>query len=407
MRGLTRATLLGCGAAALAASVSAAPPQPAQTLIPQVGLLQLDERAAERPEELRWAGFYTSRWAGWITADDLPADLRGRALKTESYVAVTVDGSGKAAGCRILKASSEPRLDRLACDLLSRRGAFEPSYATPTRTVLATRVMGVRWEVIDSAALAERDRERAQARLAPAPPAPPSPSLDRYPQYRSWPRLEWSHNILIEALPPIQAAYPPAPGRPAEGTVGLDLIVKAGTGVAACEVGASSGNKVLDEAACTVARSLGLAYAQPCYHCWDARVPLQVVWRKRGSHIRLPLPSPYASRAAAFARDPADLRTAATYISRRMLLAPALSQSDFDRIADRSHSNSRMQVELAVDEKGRTTACRPVLTTGNAAIDQRICELLVKRARFTQRTDVFGDPVADTMPMTVDLTGRL
>ena len=120
-------------------------------------------RPPSGPKILQWAGFYSSRWAGWITADDLPADLRNRRLKTESYVVVTVDEAGKAAGCRILKASSDPRLDRLACDLLGRRAAFEPTYETPTRTIPDTRVLGVRWEVIDSATLAERERERAES----------------------------------------------------------------------------------------------------------------------------------------------------------------------------------------------------------------------------------------------------
>ena len=89
--------------------------------------------------------------------------------------------------------------------------------------------------------------------------------------------------------------------------------------------------------------------------------------------------------------------------SRRRLLAPALSRSDFAKLADRSHPKTHIQVELSVDVRGRTTSCRPTFTSGNAAIDQRICELLVKHARFTQRTDVFGDPAADTVPLSIDL----
>jgi TonB family protein len=258
--------------------------------------------------------------------------------------------------------------------------------------------MAVRWQTMD-AATAEAERKRIRNVPAPAPPPPP-----RFFGSRLWPRFDQEDRVVPISLPAIQVDYPKPAGRPGEGMVSLDLIVSAAAGISGCEIGIGSGNPALDEAACRVARRLDLRYIRPCFSCADTRLPLQVVWRKRGSHIRLPLPSPYAARDRTILRDPADTRIATTYSNRPQGLGPALATADFARLADRTHSSSHVRVDLSIDGDGRTSACRVLASSGNPAIDRRTCDLLVKRARFQPPTDIFGDPRPSTQTLWINLS---
>ena len=85
--------------------------------------------------------------------------------------------------------------------------------------------------------------------------------------------------------------------------------------------------------------------------------------------------------------------------------APApLSMADFKGIKDLRVSESSLLARLSVNAEGRPTACKMLRSSGNPAIDRRACELFLKRMRYTVRTDVFGDPAADTVPAFMGLT---
>jgi outer membrane biosynthesis protein TonB len=330
----------------------------------------------------------------------MPPDLRGRNLDTRTYVALDVDAEGKVAGCRVVKPSEDKRLDAVACRLLSERGRFGISYEGPGKPAPATRIMSVRWETIDSA---ERAR-RARMPIAVAPPAPPPP---RFGASRVWPKLFHSDRLRPVSLPAIQADYPQGPDRPKEGIVSLDLLVSGPAGITGCEIGVGSGNAALDEAACRVARRLDLRYARTCEYCGEDRLPLQIVWRKRGSHIRLPLAMPSSRGGPPMLRDPADTRVATAYRLQARAISPAISPADFAKLPDKSHSVRSLRIILSIGANGRTAGCAIQTSSGNPAIDRRMCELLVRRARFEPRTDVFGDPVPSTQTLWIDLNTLL
>lgn len=336
--------------------------------------------------QARPSGVLARAWQSWIRPADVPEELRMRRMESTTQLLLDIDASGQATGCRVVAPSPEPRLDALACALLPRRGRFEPAYLAPGRPVAGRWLMAVMWDV---RSVAGREEEARNAR--PAIGIPP-----RLPGSTTWPRLAWVQHVRPEALPSIESDYPAAAqGR--EGVVSLELAMSGPAGVTGCTIGVGAGDLALDEAACRVARRLDLRYADPCDTCFDDPLPLQVVWRKRGSHIRLPLPSRSRhARAAPLPRDPADDRTATFFHSFPQPLPLSLSRADFRSLPIGTLTNASPSVDLSVDEEGRVTGCRIRRSTGSAKVDARICELLQERQRYTPATDIFGDPVPAT-----------
>jgi len=404
VRTLTSCLAIACG---LTSAASAAPPRPGareqaaprEPWVSEVVVLQ-PSSDPDKPDSFTPYGLWRKAWNSWIGPADMPADLRGRTLNTISFVALDVDAHGKVTGCRVARPSEDKRLDEIACRLLTERGRFDISYEGPGKPTAATRIMSVRWETLDAETRARRDRMP----IAMAPPAPPAPT---FAGGRVWPRLFHSERVAPVSLPAIQADYPRNAGRPKDGIVSLDLLVTGPGGITGCEIGIGSGNPALDEAACRVARRLDLRYARPCDACGENRLPLQIVWRKRGSHIRLPLVTPYYRAGLPMLRDPADSRTATTFRIAARALAPAASRSDFADLPDKSHPVRTIRINLSIGVDGRTTGCTVQTSSGNPAIDQRVCEWLYKKARFEPRTDVFGDPVPSQRSFGLDLNTLL
>jgi hypothetical protein len=319
----------------------------------------------------------------------MPADLRNRAFRSDVFLAMDVDAAGHGTACRLLRGGADARLDSLSCDLLMRRAVFPPRYVAPTRPVPNHMVLAIRWETIDAPTRAERERRR----LANPPVAFPPES----PAFRLWPRLSWGRGLHVRSLPAIQASYPRGAGHPDEGVVSLDLIITAGVGISACRIGFGSGNAALDDAACQVARTLDIEYASPCENCWEQRLPLQVVWRRHGSHIRLPLPRDRDSDAEMPPRDPADLRPQRRAESYHPTPLPfQIDGRDFAHVQLRAASNPTPEFDLAVSAGGRVTGCQAPHGSGDAAVDQRICALLIERGRYVPTLDIFGDPAPTT-----------
>jgi hypothetical protein len=90
---------------------------------------------------------------------------------------------------------------------------------------------------------------------------------------------------------------------------------------------------------------------------------------------------------------------------RRTIRAP-LAANDYHDIADQRISDDHLEAELAVDEEGAPTGCRVSGSSGNQVVDERTCALLAERARFTQRVDASGTPIADTVTLRVNV-GRM
>ena len=373
----------------LAAQQPTAAAQAPSAMSVEIRIMRSEARFADEPDPQprpRPGGVSYRSWQSWITPADLPEELRTRPLDSATQLLIDIDPAGRATRCRIVAPSVDPRLDSLACALLPRRGTFEPAYLGPGRPVAGRWLMAVTWDVMPI--------EQREAEALNAPPAVGFPPPLR--GSTTWPRLAWSQHVRPVALPPIQDDYPAA-ARGREGVVSLELTMSGPEGVTGCRIGVSAGDAALDEAACRVARRLELRYDDPCGVCFDNPLPLQIVWRARGSHIRLPLLSTSRSgRTAPLPRDPADDRTATFYRSFPQPLAFSLSRGDFRSLPVASLANRRPDAELSVDGEGRVTACRISRSTGVAAFDARICQLLQARQRYTPATDVFGDPVPAT-----------
>lgn len=392
---IAAAMLAAAPAAAAQGSGAAAPAQWRSW----VSVCRVDRQAADAslpaPEGRAGRDCEDRPLRGLVSEQDIPAALRRRRFQGTSRLELEVTPAGAAASCRVDDGSGDPRLDRLACDLVARRARFRPLYAAPGRPLATRHRIDVGWMTTDVP---------PQPFFFAPPIEPPQPVHADFTRPRPWPRLTWHNPIALVAVPPIQGSYPSVAARES-GTAGVDLLVSAERGIEGCVVGQSAGDPALDEAACRVARTLELRYHRPCEICANQFVPVQVVWRREGgSHIRYPLP--FLARpefGGPPPRDPADTRTA---LAQRPLPAPidfAVTARDYRRIRDRAMRADRFVARVAVDAEGRPSACRTQISTGNQAIDARTCEIIMRRARYRPRTDVFGDPVPDGVGHIVNL----
>jgi hypothetical protein len=84
----------------------------------------------------------------------------------------------------------------------------------------------------------------------------------------------------------------------------------------------------------------------------------------------------------------------------------AADSADYRGIADRTITEGQLGAELAIDEHGAPAGCRVTRSTGNPAVDERTCALLVQRARFTLRMSASGTLIPDTWSILIDV-GRI
>ena len=391
---------ISCALAAVALVPQAVPAQPPNAAaakpdrgawVTTVEIRRIDEPAAN-PSAARFVGLsfpWQQAWQSWITAEDVPAEYRRRPLRAQSIVAVDVDAAGRLAGCRPVRAGPEPRLDALACELLAKRAKFERRYAGPGQPLPYLFTASVAWRNLPAAQVGPPPPPMfAVPSSASAGPPPPAPD-GSIPSYAGWPRLAWTNpliwenELLVGPAPGIQAAWPGGE----TGTVSLELGLSAEKGVTSCKIGVSSGLAALDEAACRAARTVPVRYERPCEFCRDRTLPLQVVWKKKGSFVRLPLPPD----------SPA-------YVGGRRPVAGTIVAADFAKLPNRSVSRRDIAALVTVGPDGRPTKCIVAqYSTGNRALDSRLCELVMERMRFSVRTDVFGQPAADLYWARVDL----
>jgi outer membrane biosynthesis protein TonB len=405
--------LLLCGAAALALSAPSqsaaqvlqrrpgpAPAAGSESWVTTVYLLDAERLPADaaQSDDARPERRTAWRELGWIRPDDLPEELRRRALGTTTHLRIDIDAAGRVGACSVLRPSSEPRLDRLACRLAGERLEMRPFYIGPGRPVASRWTLAIGWQ---------NGRPGVDApAFEPPPPMPPPPPPPPGAYERGlWPRLGWGGHVVAASLPRIQDAFPQAARRNA-GVVALELSFTVQAGITGCTIVRGSGDAALDEAACGIARSLDLRYAVPCEFCSPSPLPLQVVWNRRGgSHVRLPLFSSYYPAGwPEQPRDPADTRTARRYGSALGLAVLPFTTADFARIRDRAMRSRYFWAEIIVSPQGRITGCVLRGSTGNPQIDARICRILLRRTHAV-RTDVFGDPAEARETVALDLRG--
>lgn len=70
-----------------------------------------------------------------------------------------------------------------------------------------------------------------------------------------------------------------------------------------------------------------------------------------------------------------------------------ISTDDYPPAARRAKQEGTTRYELDVDASGEPTACRIIKSSGHQALDDRTCELVLKRARFNPARDDAGNAV--------------
>ena len=407
-RGLRFTVLLGLIAAS--PSPPPLPPKaPAANTIEwssSVKIIKSDAPYSEDISTVKPNGNTSYLWRDWLTGADMPADLRSRKFNAQTFLGLGIDQTGKVTACRVLKPSSDARLDATACQGLRAKAQFAPLYEGPGRPVAQKANMAIVWDTADRKTL-------------PLPmsgfPSPPL-SLASMDQYRGWPRQSWFSTIKIDAFPDLNAGIPVDLVKSAKGTTSIDLIVDAAAGVVDCRIMGRSGSERLDQAACAASKSLPLSYTRPCEGCSPLSFPLQFVWSRKGSHIRVPLPderlikniatleaawarqgiakpASYDVTAKGIPRDPRDTRTVLVSRSEAENIDGSFSGRDYIDLTDKTIPNPRVTTLLSIDQGGKVIDCRVIVSSRNPAIDNRTCDLIKKRMKYRPATDVFGDPM--------------
>lgn len=83
--------------------------------------------------------------AAWFGADAYPAEAIRNEEEGRTVSRILIGRDGRVRSCGIVTSSGHPRLDAATCDILVRRGAFEPARDAAGRAIEATRQIPVRW----------------------------------------------------------------------------------------------------------------------------------------------------------------------------------------------------------------------------------------------------------------------
>ena len=91
----------------------------------------------------------------------------------------------------------------------------------------------------------------------------------------------------------------------------------------------------------------------------------------------------------------------------RQFIGGDVVAADYRGIADQRIGDGRVDAELVVNQRGVATGCRATHSSGNPAIDEQTCAVLVRRARFAPRASASGTPVADTLTLSINVDWML
>lgn len=70
------------------------------------------------------------------------------------------------------------------------------------------------------------------------------------------------------------------------------------------------------------------------------------------------------------------------------------TSSDYPVSAVRANEQGEVVIRVDIDERGFPTSCHVLASSGSAALDERSCQVTVRRSRFEPALDATGQPVA-------------
>ncbi len=375
-------------APAIAVKTTPAPTSLEEAWHSEVAVMRSSWEFVEDISRLGNGGWSYSGWSAWIDLQQIPADLKSKPVNMTVKLALSLDAQGKPTACSVQVPSEDASLNDLACASLLRNARFDAPYSKPGISEPSKVNISVRLNTMTKA-----DWEAALARRLPAV-ATPKP-VHEYPEYSSWPRLKWEGGLYIDRFPNLQSLFPVAAGK-AEGRTSLELVVDGRTGAVECRIGVSSVNAALDQASCEIGRSLPLRYPKLCLPCDTRYLPLQFVWqRKKGSHIRIPLPDTQQASswdAPLLQRDPADSRIAKTHIVGRKVLGQFVPGDVMNGVVAPEIKSRRVQMRLTVDLDGKPNSCVTTWASGSAVLDANLCKAVLAKVRYSIIEDIFRDP---------------
>lgn len=73
-----------------------------------------------------------------------------------------------------------------------------------------------------------------------------------------------------------------------------------------------------------------------------------------------------------------------------------ITADDYPNVALRDNLQGNTTFALTVDSAGHPTRCDIRQSSGHAALDNAVCQALMRRARFSPGRDLYGKPVGGT-----------
>jgi protein TonB len=126
------------------------PPVPSPVNIATTNVPQPQPPAPPAPKPVAVKGGPKGNPGGWFTDDDYPADAKRAGASGRVSVLLSIDTSGKVAGCRVTASSGNSSLDDATCRLAQRRGRFIVQKDTEGNAQPYSYTLpGIRWTLKD------------------------------------------------------------------------------------------------------------------------------------------------------------------------------------------------------------------------------------------------------------------
>jgi TonB family protein len=146
---------------------------------------------------------------------------------------------------------------------------------------------------------------------------------------------------------------------------------------------------------------------------WDALAGTTELQLRRGDNVaaRIPLHSPataiqslrqcVSSAMARWGLDEAALRALRSLPESTNLMG--FTPEDYPAAAGRA--SGRVTLRISVSAAGRATACVVLVSAGHRLLDERACQVVMARARFTPAIDANGQPIDASYAFSVNWIG--